>query len=237
MNTKRLLLMVAAGSLGMLGHASAQEVTITYSIKWELQDPVFPGVPNKGEVWATISPEMGTVIPWTTAPGKGQPGKLLAFSSSVFDTLNVSNGQMGTLKWTVPPEFNLAGIPGVPDGNGGIQGTTSKQTVGLPPNPNLDQSVKILDLVWTGVVPGNGELIDYQISAASANVYLDIGQVGPVYVIHKAKFINGGGSFYYGTPAPGTLAIGGLALALVSRRRRSPVTSAELRAHTQEASS
>ncbi len=221
MNAKCSIVAAAAGLFGAIAHASAQDVTITYSIKWELQDPVFPGVPNKGEVWATISPEMGTVIPWTTPPGKGQPGKLLAFASSIFDTVNVSNGTMGTLKWTVPEAFNQAGIPGNPDGSGGIKGTVSSQNVGLNPTPNYDQAVKILDLVWTGVVPGNGEVIDYQISATTAKVFLDIGVFpSQIPVGHNAKIINGGGSFYYGTPAPSAAAVAGIALAFATRRRR-----------------
>jgi len=213
--------MAVAGSLAMATQALAQEVTITYSIKWELQDPVFPGVPNKGEVWATISPEMGTVVPWTTPPGKGQPGKLVAFASSIFDTINVSNSLMGTLQWTVPAAFSVGGIIGVPDGNGGIKGTNSGQ-VGMPPNPNpiLDNPIKLLDLTWTGVVPGNGEIIEFAVSAKSAKVFLDIGTTSPIWVGHNAKIVNGGGSFYYGTPAPSAAVVAGIALAFAARRRR-----------------
>jgi hypothetical protein len=220
MNAKCSVVVAAAGLFGAIAHASAQEVTITYSIKWELQDPVFPGVPNKGEVWATISPAFGTKVLWWL-PGNLEYGSLAAFASSVFDIVNVSNATMGSLSWTVPEALNYAGISGEPDGNGGIKGTHSGQLgKTINPNPSLDNPIKILDLEWTGLVPGNGETIAFATKASSAKVFLDLGLPSGNWAWDIAKIVNGGGSFYYGTPAPSAAAVAGIALAFAARRRR-----------------
>jgi hypothetical protein len=96
-------------------------VTIKYTIKWEKTVIQTFGDTNKGEVFAEIIPGIGSTVAWTTPPGKGQPGKIMAFGSTIFDIINLEGGLSGTLQWTVPKPFDLFSLPGTNDGNRGIK--------------------------------------------------------------------------------------------------------------------
>lgn len=197
--------------------AIAQDVTIKYSIKWDKAIILSNGDSNTAGVYAEIVPGLGTSVPWTTLPGKGQPGTIKAFASSVFDILAIQGGNAGTLQWTIPTALNLANIPGSPNGQGGITGANAGQ-VGVPlnPNPVLDNPVKIMDLKWTH----NGNpftTIEFQAKATSGKVFLDVGLAS--WVGHNAKFlVEGNGGF--SIPSPSAWAVLGLAGVMTSRRRR-----------------
>jgi hypothetical protein len=174
-------------------------------------------------VYATISPGQGTVVPWTTPPGKGQPGVIKGFASSIFDFLNTLNGTEGTLKWTVPHSLDLVNLPGTPDGNGGIKGTTAGQVTpgGIGGGYfNYDNPIKILDLQWQDTGEMFNGFVEYTTKVSSSKVFLDIGTTNPLWVVHNAtKIVNGVGMFGVSIPSPASVMLLGLA-ALVTPRRR-----------------
>ncbi len=209
--------------LAVVGHASptarAQDTTITFSIKWE-KATIGQGETNTGGVWAEITPGIGSVIKWTTPPGKGQEGKILAFASSVFDTMNLLNGTKGTLQWTVPQAWNIASLPGVHDGQGGIAGSNAGQTGGggLNPSPVLDNPVQILSLKWTEQTGGSYD-VNYGVKSLAGGMYLGIGLI-PMWVPHKATFRVDGQDGFSVIPTPGAVTVVAFGLAAAMRRRR-----------------
>jgi MYXO-CTERM domain-containing protein len=199
----------------------AQDVTVTYTVKWD-NELIVGGGTNTGAIYATISPGIGETVKWTTPPGKGQPGVIKAFASSIFDLLNTLNGNEGTLTWTVPASLNLANLPGTPDGNGGIAGVNVAQVRGLNPNPNVDNPIKIFDLQWQDTGEMFNGFVEYTTKVSSSKIFLDIGTVGnEIWVGHNATFIlNGSGSFGVSIPTPAGMSMLGLAGLVAMRRRR-----------------
>jgi len=204
------MLLAASGVL-------AQDVTITYSILWD-KATVLPGDSVTAGIYAKIDPGIGTSVPWTTFPGKGQPGTIKYFYYSIFDIINVQNGQLGTLSWTVPAALNVANIPGVPDGKGGITGTYSGQTGSLSPNPVLDNPIKILDLKFTAGPSVQPSEVIFEVAPTIGKVWLNIGI--PNYVGHSAQFLIGSKGGFTLLPAPSAALTLGAAALVASRRRR-----------------
>ena len=215
MKTRALAVLAVAGLAAI---AQAQDTTISYSIVWD-NAVIAPGGTNTGKVVAEIKPGIGSTIAWTTSPGKGQPGILKAFASTIFDTLNLLNGQNGTLSWTVPAALNVANLKGDPDGSGGIKGTNSGQ-VGLPinPTPLTDNPITILNLSWTGNAGWMGD-VNFGLKTSSGKMFLDIGTTSPIWVGHNATIrVDGQGGF--SVPAPASMALLGLGGLVAARRRR-----------------
>lgn len=201
--------------LGLAVGGSAQPIeTITYSIEWDSASVLTEAT---GSVYATITPDLETTTAWNTKPGVGQMATLMRFGASIMDLVNVKNGSLGTLTWTVPADLNV-GVPGAPDGNGGIKSSHAGQfmppTVTMPP---AIQKVKILDLKWTLNEPAPMIFqVTYATKSTSAKVWLDAGLAS--YVGENAVKIDGKGSFQV-IPAPASTAFLGLAM-LMTRRRR-----------------
>ncbi len=214
----------AVGVCGMAaamagGGAGAQPLeTITLSVEWE-KAVIGPGETNVGHIVATVSPQIGSMVAWNTPPGTGQPGKLIAFASVIFDLQNAGNALNGALAWTVPSEFNIANKPGTPDGNGGIKGTTAGQFVGNPnPNPNYNQQVTVLNLSWKETSSVGAYDVLFATKLTSAKVGLDVGLPG--YVGENCVKIDGQGGFLV-VPGPGVwAAMLAVPCVVLGRRRR-----------------
>ncbi len=216
---KRAIALLCVMSCGLAAHA--QDVTITYSVKWDFQ-VIQGGGTNTGAIYATIDPGLGSTIKWTTPPGKGQPGILKAFASGIFDLMNTLNGTEGTLSWTIPTTWNIAQQPGTPDGNGGFKGGNVGQ-IGFPlnPTPNMENPVKLADLKWVDTGDAFNGLIEYTTKVASSKVYLDIGTTNPIWVGHNAtNIVNGVGMFGVSVPTPAACSVIGAGALVASRRRR-----------------
>jgi len=212
---------VLACVLGCGTATIAQDVTITYSVKWDFQ-VIQGGGTNTGAIYATIDPGLGSTIKWTTPPGKGQPGILKAFASSIFDLLNTLNGTEGTLSWTIPSALNVGNVGPWPDGKGGFTSANAGQ-VGVPinPNPVLDNPIKIINLSWTDTGEAFNGIVEYTTKVASSKVFLDIGTTNPIWVGHNAtKIVNGVGLFGVSVPAPAVCSLFGAAVLVALRRRR-----------------
>lgn len=201
--------------LGLAARGLAQPLeTITYSIEWD--SPSVLSVVT-GSVYASITPDLGTTTAWNTKPGVGQSATLMRFKSSILDFVNVKNGMLGTLTWTVPAELNV-GVPGAPDGNGGIKSSQAGQF--MPPTVPMPlplQKVKVLELKWTLNEPSPVIFqVTFATKSSSAQVYLDAGLAS--YVGENAVKVDGEDSFEV-IPAPRSAALVGLAT-LMTRRRR-----------------
>lgn len=203
------------------GIAQAQpEPEITFSIEWQ-GEVVSPSSPTiKGFVYADIYPKPGTIIYIKgPLPGKGQTGEVKTFASSILDLLNLQNGLSGTLNWTVPPEFGIAGLPGTPDGNGGIAGSSAGQ-IGPPinPNPVMTGKAKVLELTWT-TSDFTLRNVLFGTNGKSAKVFADIGLSSGGWIGASATIVNGQGGFSV-IPTPGILTTFGVGMILATRRRR-----------------
>ncbi len=191
------------------------EVTITYSIVWDGESsPSSPSV--KGAVWATISPEVGTAV--TVMQFPYFKGSLAAFASSIFDVNNAQNGATGMLAWTVPSEFNVANLPGIPDGTGGIQGAQAGQfPYPKNPSPVINNAVELLELEWSTSDFGVARFVEFTTSVLSCKAYVDIGLSS--WIGAKCTPADGSGGFWV-VPAPSGMALMGLAGVAAARRRR-----------------
>ncbi len=214
MTTQRVFM---AGLAVSLASAASGQLTakLTYTIEWNSGPQ--PGVAAKGAVYATIDPEIGKEIQWFTPPGTGQLGTLKAFASSIFNFVNVENGETGTLSWTVPASFNIANKPGTPDGSGGILGVNAGQ-FGPPVNTNpvVTNKVKLLDLEWL-TTDFTMRAVEFKTNATSGKVYLDIGLTA--WVGQNAELVNGSGGFFIFPSPSGGVVLGVGMLAMVRRRR------------------
>jgi hypothetical protein len=223
MNTMRhWISMIALAGLPTAALAQP-DTTMTYSIVWE-KSVIAPGETNKGKVVCTIEPGLGTVVPWTTPPGKGQPGTIMAFASSNFDITNVQNGLNGKFSYLgEPPALNSSGACSV-DPQGNIINVAVGQT-GLPLNtqPVLDNPIVIFNLWWTaGGGPGSPYEVAYSPLVKAGKMFLDVGLPSGGWVGHSATtFLSLPGSTFTVIPAPSmVLALGGVgAIMLVPRRR------------------
>jgi len=209
-----------AASATITSIVNAQDVSMTFSVVWD-KPAINPGETNTGAVYAEIAPGIGSVVPWNTPPGKGQPGVIKRFATSIFDLLNLSNGQAGTLQWTVPVMLNIANIQGTPDGNGGVAGI-NVGNVGaiILPFPGLDDNpIKILDIAWTHDLTVPASEVTYSVKPASAKVFLDIGNGFPTLVGHNAKqtFVVPG---TFQIPTASSASVVAMTLLLAFRRRR-----------------
>jgi hypothetical protein len=211
----RALAVLAVAGLATVSNAQPIEA-LSYSVEWDFAS-INNGGTNTGGVYATITPDIGTQTAWNTVPGKGQAGILKAFASSIIALVNNLNGLNGNIAWTVPADMNLANIPGVPDGLGGITNSQSGQ-FGPPtnPTPNLKQKVLILALSWTDTAGGNYS-VDYGVKSSSGKVWLDVGLAA--WVGENAVRTDGKGGFNV-VPAPASLALLGLGGLIAGRRRR-----------------
>jgi MYXO-CTERM domain-containing protein len=217
MKTRALAVLAVAGLAAI---ANAQDTSISYSIVWD-KASINPGETNTGKVIATVTPGFGATIKWTTPPGKGQNGILKAFASSIFDTVNLLNGEQGTLAWTVPTALNLANIQGNLNG-GGIVGTNAGQVAPpINPNPNVDNPITILNLTWTGNAGFSGN-VSYNVKATSGKMFLDISTTPtPTWVGHNAtKLESAAAGNFTVVPAPASMALLGLGGLVAARRRR-----------------
>ena len=220
MKTKTCVALVGLAGGFFAGFALGQDTTITFSIKWD-KPTIGAGETNTGAVWAEITPGLGSSIKWTTPPGKGQQGTIVAFASTVFDTMNLLNGGKGQLKWTVLPDWATVGIPGEPDGNGGIKGTNAGQVAegGLNPQANKKNPVQLLSLTWTAQAGGMYD-VAYGLSSKSGKMYLNIGTGFQFWVAQAATFRVDGQSGFSVIPAPAAWCVAGLSTLLACRRRR-----------------
>lgn len=220
MKTKACVALVGVAAGLFAGLALGQDTTMSYSITWD-KPTIENGQTNTGAVWVTIAPGIGSSVQWTTPPGKGQPGTIEAFASSVFDTMNLLNGSNGQLSWTVPTEFNVAGLPGTPDGNGGISGTSAGQLSGgggINPNPNVSNPVKLLNLQWKAEAAGAYD-VNYGLKSLTGKMFLNIGISN--WVGHNATFrVDGQGGFSV-IPVPSAAAAFGFGVLILGRRTRS----------------
>ncbi len=210
--------LVLASALGFAYAAPGQtypKETLTYSVEWE--NAPSPGVAAKGAVWATLSPDSGTKVLWANWQWPSE-GTLMAFASSIFNLANVQNATTGTLAWTVPTAFNIAGKPGTPDGNGGISQVNSGQFA-FPTNPSpiVTQKVKLLDLAWSTDDFSFARFVEFQAKATSGKVYLDVGLAA--WVGENCVKVDGSGGFWV-VPSPSGWALMALAGVAATRRRR-----------------
>ncbi len=206
----------SAGGVGVVGSAGAQLTpTFTYTIEWE--NAPLPGVAAKGGVYVMCE-EIGKDIQWFTPPGTGQWGEAKAFASTIYSVVNVQNATTGTLSWTVPAEFSISQKPGDGDGNGGISSIHGGQ-FGPPlnTNPVVDNKVKVLTLEWMTTDFSTYRFVEWTTKATSGKVYLDVGL--SAWVGQNVIKVDGSGGFWV-VPAPGGLALMGLAGVAAMRRRR-----------------
>jgi hypothetical protein len=224
LHSTRTLMLVSGIALALAaGAAHAQSgptPEITFTIEWQ-GEVVSPSSPTiKGFVYADLYPDPGTIIYIQgPLPGKGQNGEVKTFASSILDLLNLQNGLTGTLNWTVPPEFGIAGLPGTPDGNGGITGSTAGQ-FGPPinPNPVITGKAKVLELTWT-TSDFTFRNVLFGTNAKSGKVFADVGLPNGAWIGASATILNGQGGFSV-IPAPGLLATLCAGVFLAARRRR-----------------
>jgi hypothetical protein len=190
---------------------------LTFSVVWD-KAVIAHGETNTGKVMATIGPGIGTITAWNTLPGKGQTGIIEAFASAIFHFKGMENGLNGTFSWTIPVEFNFSSLPGVPWPTGGAMGVNAGQ-FGPPtyPNPNVKQTVTILEFAWHEVAGGGPYNVLFEAEATSAKVYLDVGLNS--WVGENAVKLNGEGGFSV-IPAASTAWPVVAGLAVLARRRR-----------------
>ncbi len=211
----------SALALTTLASASlAQGPTMEFSVVWE-HTVLTEGV-NKGAIYATIAPDIGSQIPWTTPPGTGQLGTLKAFAVAHLGFKGVQNGTTGVLSWTLQSEFMISNKPMTSEPGGGFYPYPAGQ-FGLPvnPNPNTKQTVKLYDLAWDPKGDYSPREVLWQTSTPpNPKVFLDVG-LG-AWVGQYATPIHAPPEGFWVVPAP-TSAAGMLVLAGIGacRRRRS----------------
>lgn len=176
---------------------------------------------NKGAIYATIAPDIGTQLPWTTLPGTGQLGTLKAFAVAYLGIKSVQNGTTGTLAWTLASEFSVSNMPMTSEPGGGFYPYPAGQ-FGSPtsPNPNTKQTVKLYDLAWDPKGDYSPREVLWQTnSTASPKVFLDVGL--SAWVGQYASAIHGLPAGFLVVPSPGIGAWSALVgLAGAYRRQR-----------------
>jgi hypothetical protein len=223
MNT-RVNLLAVGFAIGIGGSVvlAQPETAMTYSIVWE-KSQIAPGETNNGKVVCTIEPGLGTVVPWTTPPGKGQPGAIKSFASSIIDVVNVLNGKEGQLSWRIPATLNISGKPGMLNANGDIVQSCSGQ-VAPPTNPGpiIDNPIALLTVDWTASTQVSSPFdVQYSVKATSGKMFIDIGLPSGGWVGHNAtKLVSGPSGGFTVIPAPGAASAIVLAGFVTLRRRR-----------------
>lgn len=215
-----LALIALVAGAGLVARAQYPIETITYSIEWEKAE-IAPGETNTATVWATITPDIGTLCLWNPGGGgTGQAGILKSFASTIFDFVSVTNGDKGTITDAfVHKEFAITPDSITPIGTTGVKAKAGQFGFPTNPNPNVSQSVAVLSFTWKAGDAGEAYDVLYATKSISAKVYLDVGLA--VWVGENAFKVDDQGGFTV-TPAPSAISLVVPLLWVVGNRRRMP---------------